>query len=357
MTEFSIHPDTLHKWVVNLFVAAGSNATEARLAADHLVDANLTGHDSHGVGMIPKYVTALVNHKLKLNQTIEIVSDTGTMLTVDGKRGLGQSMMHQAMELAIARARQHGVCVMGLRNSHHLGRVGHWAEQAIAAGLVSIHFTNANSNHVVAPHGGAEARFVTNPFTVGIPRTGREPLLLDFATSAIAHGKARVAYNKKLPVPPGSLIDSEGLPTTNPAALFESPAGALLTFAGHKGYALAMVCEMLGGALTGGDTSGPNDEDVSIRIWNSMLTIVFDPAGIGSLEAFERDSAAFEDWVRSSRLAPGSDGIRMPGDPERESRKARAGGLVIDRQTLAQLDDAAAHVSTGLPALSGFGRG
>ena len=136
-----------------------------------------------------------------------------------------------------------------------------------------------------------------------------------------------------------------------------SPAGALLTFAGHKGYALAMVCEMLGAALTGGDTSVPTGEDVSLRVWNSMLTIVFDPAKIGSLEAFERESAAFEDWVRSSSLAPGSDGVRMPGDPERESRKARAGGIVIDRQTVAQLDDAAAQVSPDLPALSGIGRG
>lgn len=357
MPDFTIHPDALHQWVIDLFSAAGSNATEARLAADHLVDANLTGHDSHGVGMIPKYVTALVNKKLQLNQTIDIVSDTGTMLTVDARRGLGQSVTHQAMELAIARARQHGVCVMGLRNSHHLGRVGHWAEQAIAAGMVSIHFTNANSNHVVAPHGGIEPRFVTNPFTVGIPRSGRDPLLLDFATSAIAHGKARVAYNKKVAVPPGSLIDAAGQPTTDPAVIFESPVGALLTFAGHKGYALAMVCEMLGAALTGGDTSADREEDLSVRVWNSMLTIVFDPARIGSLESFERSSAAFEDWVRSATVAPGSDGIKMPGDPERASRKARAGGIVIDRQTVAQLDQAAAQVSASLPALSSLERG
>ena len=357
MADLTIHPEALHRWVVDLFLAAGSNQTEARLVADHLVDANLTGHDSHGVGMIPKYVTALVSGKLALNQTIGIVSDTGTMLTVDARRGLGQSVTHQAMELAIARARQHGVCVMGLRNSHHLGRVGHWAEQAIAAGLVSIHFTNANSIHVVAPHGGAQARFVTNPFTVGIPRREREPLLLDFATSAIAHGKARVAYNKKVPVPAGCLIDVDGQPTSDPAVVFESPAGALLTFAGHKGYALAMVCEMLGAALTGGDTSTPVEgEDVSLRVWNSMLTIVFDPARIGSLEAFEQSAAEFEDLVRSARPAPGSDGIRMPGDPERESRKARAGGIVVDAQTAVQLDEAAARVATDLPALASIAR-
>jgi uncharacterized oxidoreductase len=357
MSDLNIRPEALHRWVVDLFLAAGSNDTEARLVADHLVQANLTGHDSHGVGMIPKYVTALVNDKLKLNQTIGIVNDTGTMITVDARRGLGQSVTHQAMELAIERARQHGVCVMGLRNSHHLGRVGHWAEQAIAAGMVSIHFTNANSIHVVAPHGGAQARFVTNPFTVGIPRRDREPLLLDFATSAIAHGKARVAYNKKVPVPEGCLIDADGRPTNDPAVVFESPAGALLTFAGHKGYALAMVCELLGAALTGGDTSCPVEgEDVSLRVWNSMLTIVFDPARIGSLDAFEKSAAEFEDWVRSARPAPGSDGVRMPGDPEREARKARAAGILIDAQTVAQMEAAAAQISPELPSLAAAAR-
>jgi uncharacterized oxidoreductase len=353
MADFTIHPTRLHAWVVDLFQAAGSNPVEARLTADHLVEANLTGHDSHGVGMIPKYVTALTAGRLKLNRKIEIVMDSGPMLTVDGCRGVGQSVTHQAMELAIGRARQHGVCIMGLRNSHHLGRVGHWAEQAIAAGLVSIHFTNANSVYVVAPHGGAEARFVTNPFTVGIPRKGRDPLLLDFATSAIAHGKARVAYNKGVPVPPNSMIGPDGRPTTDPTSLFEPPIGALLTFAGHKGYALSMVCELLGAALTGGETTRPREgDDPQLRVWNNMLTIVFDPARIGSLETFEREAAAFEDWVRSARLAPDSDGIRMPGDPERESRKARAGGITIDPQTLAQLDDSAAQISAKLTPLS-----
>lgn len=354
MSAFTVHPDALGRWVRELFVAAGSSAREAELAADHLVAANLTGHDSHGVGMIPKYVASWKAGDLKLNQTIAVVSDTGPMVTIDAGRGLGQSVTHQAMTLAIERARKHGVCVMGLRNAHHLGRVGHWAEQSIAAGLVSIHFTNAVGSFIVAPHQGAEGRFVTNPFTVGIPRRGRDPLLLDFATSAIAAGKVRVAYNKRVPVPAGALIDHEGKPTADPAVLFESPAGALLTFAGHKGYALAMVCEMLGAALTGGETTRPGQAE-SVGVWNNMLTIVFDPARIGSIDAFETEAAAFEDWVRSARLAPGADRIRMPGDPERESRAARATSVPIDPQTLAQLDQAAATVSARLPALSSLG--
>ncbi len=218
MADHFIATPALQRWVIDLFHAAGSNEREAGLTAEHLVGANLAGHDSHGVGMVPRYVSSLLNDELQLNQRVAIAHDTGTLVTVDGRRGIGQSVTHQAMEIAIERARSHGVCVMGLRNSHHLGRVGHWAEQAIASDMASIHFTNAVSNPpMVAPYGGAQGRFLTNPFTVGIPRRGADPILLDFATSAIAHGKARVAYNKKVPVPAGSLIDADGRPTTDPA--------------------------------------------------------------------------------------------------------------------------------------------
>ena len=361
MAEFVIHPDRLHRWMNDLWLRAGSSAREATLTADHLVGANLAGHDSHGVGMAPRYVKSWRCNELQLNQTVEVLSDQGALLTVDGRHGMGQSVTHQAMTLAIERARTHGVCVMGLRNAHHLGRVGHWAEQAVAAGLVSIHFTNAVSTvPMVAPYGGAAARFLTNPFTVGIPRPGGEPFLLDFATSAIAHGKVRVAWNKKksdptVQVPEGSLIDAKGQPTRDPNVLFEPPEGphgALQTAAAHKGYALAMVCELLGAALTGGATAAPAHRTMQFAIWNSMLTVVFDPQRVGSGAAFAREAQDFVEWVQSAPLSGQTDAIRMPGDPEREARKARAQGLPIDPGTVAELDEAAALVDPTLPPLS-----
>ncbi|HWP86897.1 MAG TPA: Ldh family oxidoreductase, partial [Burkholderiales bacterium] len=157
-------------WVRDLWLAAGSAAEEAQRVADHLVAANLAGHDSHGIGMVGPYVRSLLADELQLNQRIAVITDTDTLVVVDGNRGMGQTIAYQTMELAIERARQHGVVIIGLRNSHHLGRVGHWAEQAIAAGLASIHFTNVVSRPLVAPHGGAQGRFGTNPFTVGLPR-------------------------------------------------------------------------------------------------------------------------------------------------------------------------------------------
>jgi uncharacterized oxidoreductase len=348
MADHFIPTPALHRWMVELWSAAGSDEREAQLTADHLVSANLSGHDSHGVGMAPRYVDALLAGELQLNQTVETVHDAGSLLSLDGRRGLGQSVMRQAMERAIARAKQHGVCVMGLRNAHHIGRIGHWAEQATAEGLVSIHFTNAvGSPLMVAPYGGGSARFLTNPFTVGIPRENGETTLLDFATSAIAHGKVRVAYNRKEQLPPGRLIDAEGQPTQDPAVMFEPPGGpfgALVPFAAHKGYALAVVCELLGAALCGGETSRPGNLTMKHAIWNNTLAIVFDPAKMGSTAAFEREARGFVEWVKSAPLSGETDSILMPGDPERRSRKERAEAIPVDSGTLRQLDSAAAAI-------------
>ena len=280
MAEHILPTAALQRWVEQLWLAAGCSADEARLTAEHLVGANLAGHDSHGIGMVPRYVNSWLADELQLNRHVATVQQAGNMLTLDGCRGMGPVVAHEAMARAIEVAREHGVCVMGLRNAHHIGRIGHWAEQAVTAGMVSVHFVNAVSKPVVAPHGGRQARFVTNPFTVGIPVQGRPPVLLDFATSAIAMGKVRVAFNKHVQVPDGALIDAAGQPTTEPGVMFAAPGqpdGALLPFGGHKGYALAMVCELLGAALTGGDTTRPETTTMKYGIWNNMLALVFDP--------------------------------------------------------------------------------
>ncbi|SNT23912.1 uncharacterized oxidoreductase [Noviherbaspirillum humi] len=347
MAHHLIPTPALHRWVTDIWLAAGSNENEARLTADHLVGANLAGHDSHGVGMVPRYVNSWLADELQLNRQPQVAQDGGSMLVLDGSRGMGQSVAHEAMRIAIERAREQGVCVMGLKHAHHIGRIGHWAEQAVAAGMVSIHFVNAVSKPIVAPHGGTQGRFLTNPFTVGIPVAGGEPILLDFATSAIALGKVRVAYNKQVKVPPGSLLDRDGNFTDDPAVMFPpagSPPGALVPFAGHKGYALAMVCELLGAALIGGDTTRPPNAQMKHAIWNNMLTIVFDPQRMGTADLFGGEFSAFVDWVKSAPLQDGSDGILLPGDPERAMRKARAEAVPIDDGTMQQMDQAAAQV-------------
>lgn len=336
--------DETRTWVCELWRAAGSAAEEAQLVADHLIGANLAGHDSHGVGMVMPYVRSLKAGELQLNQRVTVVTDSGSLLVLDGNRGMGQSMANQTMQLAIGRARANGVAIVGLRNTHHIGRVGHWAEQAIAAGMASIHFTNVVSRPLVSPHGGGQGRFGTNPLTVGLPRRDAPPILLDFATSAIAVGKVRVAYNRKGQAPAEALIDHEGKPTTNPAVMYEEPLGALLTAAGHKGYALAMVCDLLGSALFGGATPQPKRLRVP-GLYNNTLAIVFDPSRFGAAEHFEQEAREFIEYVQSARRTNPDAPIEVPGDAERRYRKERAQALPIDEGTLRTLDEAARTIN------------
>ena len=277
----------------------GSSDAEVQAVATNLIEANLTGHDSHGVGMLPRYVDAYLEGNLKPNASVEVTLDGGTLLRLDGQAGFGQVIGEQAMALAAQRALQHGSCIVALGNAHHLGRIGAWAEQAAAAGLVSLHMANVISRNIVAPHGGADARFGTNPFCAGVPLPGREPVILDFATSVIAQGKTRVAYNKGETVAPGYLLDDQGQPTTDPRYSVVPPFGALLTFGGHKGYGLALMCELLGGALASGMTQRTGDVSKK-RILNGMFSVLLNPNALGERGAFESEALAFLDWVKAS---------------------------------------------------------
>lgn len=323
-----------------IVLAGGSEPREARLVAENLVTANLLGHDSHGIGMIPRYVDALLEGGLAANQHPKATLDAGAMLALDGCKGYGQTIGHEAMQMAIERAQRHGSCIMVLANSHHLGRIGHWAEMAVAHGLVSIHFVNVISRPIVAPWGGSDARHGTNPFCVGIPRRGKDPIVLDFATSRIAQGKTRVAHNKGVELEPGTIIDNEGKPTTNPRYTVIPPHGAILPFGEHKGSGLALVCEILGGALSGGQVvKGPSDGKYNVL--NGMLSIVIDPNKLGTGDNLASEVESFVAWHTGSPPAPGVDKVKIAGDPERETRKKRlAEGIPVDPTTWQEILEA-----------------
>lgn len=339
-SEIVVHAAPLKAVVHAIVGRTGSSEREAALVADQLVEANLTGHDSHGVGMLPRYVEVFQLGKLKPNQHVSVVLDGGAMLTLDGNMGYGQVMGYEAMQLGIERAQQHGTAVVGLANSHHIGRIGHWAEQCIAAGLISMHYVNVVSQAVVAPFGGRDARFVTNPFCVGIPRPGEQPIVLDFATSRIAMGKVRVAMNKGVEVGAGILLDQQGEPTRDPRVMFARPPGALLPFGEYKGYGMAVVCELLGGALSGGRTL--HEASPGREIINNMFSIIIDPARLGTASNLAAETAQFAAWVKRSPLGAGVDRIKLPGEPEQDYRRARgARGIPIDATTWTEIVAAA----------------
>jgi hydroxycarboxylate dehydrogenase B len=310
----------------------GSSAQEVSLVTDNLIQANLTGHDSHGVGMLPRYTESFLEGGLKPNQHIAIRVDHGTMLGLDGQFGFGQVVGHEAMLLGIERTKAHGSCIMALGNAHHLCRIGAWAEMAVAQGLIAIHFVSVLSRPVVAPWDGSDARFGTNPFCVGIPVAGQPPVLLDFATSVIAQGKARVAHNKREQLKPGQVIDHEGNPSTDPVYAVKPPMGALRTFGEHKGFGLALVCELLGGALSAGMTM--HERPSNSRILNGMLTILIDPNRLGHENAFTEQALAFIDWVKASPAMAGTEGVKIAGEPEQAWRQERiANGIPVDENT------------------------
>jgi len=315
----------------------GSDSREAQIVTDNLLQANLTGHDSHGIGMLPRYANAFLEGGLRPNGHVLTRLDSGTLLALDGQAGFGQVIGLEAMQLGIARAKAHGSCIVALANSHHLCRIGAWAEMAVAEGLVSLHFANVISRPIVAPWGGSDARFGTNPFAVGIPVPGRDPIVLDMATSIIAQGKTRVAHNKGESLAPGQMLDDQGRPTTDPKFGVIEPLGALRTFGEHKGFGLALVCELLGGALAGGlATHRPASGEQ--RVLNGMLTILFDPARLADATLFASEMRAFIDWVKASPPQDGVDRVRVAGEPEREMRAKRlAEGIPVDANTWTEL--------------------
>src|SRR5262249_9782301 len=326
-----------------IFQAAGCQSTEAERIAAHLVEANLVGHDSHGVIRVAPYVQWLRAGKVLANRTLQVVFENEVIAVVDGQFGFGQTIGEQAMRLGIEKSARHGVAVIALRNSGHLGRIGDWPLQAAQAGKLSLHFVNTTGAGIlVAPHGGINRRLSANPIAAGIPIQSGPPLLLDMSACPPAGGKLRIALNQGVSGPANCLIDAAGRPTTDPKVFYADPPGAILSSAGHKGYGLAVLCEVLAGALTGGGCSNPVNAD---RVVNGMLSIFLDPIRFQSDAAFTAEVNRFIEWVKSSEKATPDGEILIPGEIEERTRAKRLKiGIDLDEPTWAQSAETAKGV-------------
>ena len=336
----------LHAIVAEIIRHGGSEEAEAELVSGHLVDANLAGHDSHGVGMVPKYIEDLQAGLLAPNARPSLVKDEGAVMVFDGHLGYGRPVAEEAMISALERCRETGVVLMALRRTHHLGRIGAYGEQSIAAGLVSLHFVNVTDHlPLVAPFGGRDARYSTNPICIAVPGTSStEPVLLDMATSRIAFGKVKVAHNAGKHVPPGSLIDADGEPSVDPGAMFTDPRGALLSMGEHKGYGLALMCDLLGGILSGGGTMQPQNPRPG-GIANNMLSIIIDPARLVDSAWLASELDATIAYVKSSRPVKAGEPVLIAGEPERISRAERGReGIPMNETTWEEILAAAQKV-------------
>src|ERR1700742_2775951 len=341
----------LRTLATRITIAGGSKPDEADIVADHLVEANLRGHDSHGVGMLVAYVRDFEAGTLKPNQAPEVVSNSGSISVWDAHGGYGQGVARKAVEWAIEGAKKHGVAVNGLRNAHHIGRVGTYGEIAARAGMVALHFVNvASGSPGVAPFRGREGRFLTNPVCVAIPGTGaNEPILLDFATSRVALGKVRVAHNAKKPMIDGALLDHAGKPTTNPSVMYTEPRGVVLPFGEHKGSGLALVCELLAGAIVG-SPSVTSKTPPDRGILNGMLSIVIDPARLNARDSMMAEIDAMIGWVKSAKPRDPDLPVLVAGEPEQIYKADRlANGIEVDNETWSQLSAIAERYQIPVP--------
>ncbi len=330
----------LARLVSTIFEAAGSSEREARAVADHLVDSNLVGHDSHGVIRVKSYLEWIADGRVAPNQHAGIVRDRGSFVIIEGNFGFGQVVAREAMEIGIERCRTHGTCSIALRNAGHIGRVGAWAEMVAEQGLVSLHFVNTSGFALlVAPFGGIDRRLSANPIAAGFPVTGREPIIVDVATATVAEGKIMVAINKGEQLPDGAIIDGYGRPTRDPHAFYGDPPGAILPFGGHKGSALSVMCEIFAGALTGGGTTNPKSP-TAWRLVNNMFSLLIDPALLE--DGFDADVEQFSQWVLSARPVDPVRPVMLPGDVERATLEHRlSNGIPLDEATIAALNVAA----------------
>ena len=342
----TIEPTALQEFVTNIFLAKEVTEEVAATVAESLVLSNLKGHDSHGFIRVIEYVDWLNRGWIQPEGELEIIKDTDTILIVDGHFQFGQVIGRQATALAIERTKGNGMCVLTIRRSSHLGRIGEFMELAAEAGIVSLALTNTHGGGVLAaPHGGSEARLSANPVAGGAPVSGRESLIMDMSTCVVAEGKVKVARAKGEKLPPGCIVNNRGEPTTDPEDYYTDPKGAILPVAGHKGYALAMFADILAGTIGGGSCSREGVD----RIANGWFAIFIDPAAFCGQEFYDQQIPGLVDWVKSSKPMSGYDEVLVPGEPESRTTVERQNGIPVEKATWEKVSDIATNLGVNLP--------
>ena len=327
--------------ITDIFKAKYCNNYEAKTIAERLCGSNLKGHDSHGIVRVPRYVLWMEWGWVFPNIKPELIVDSGALALIDAKQGFGQVAGEFAVDEGINRAKLHGVSVVGLKNSGHLGRIGDWSERAADAGLVSLHFVNVRGSLLVAPFGGSDRRGSTSPLSIGVPSKDTDHIILDMATSTVAEGKVMVAQKGGKPLPSGALIDSNGNLTINPEVMYgkinenevpnsENGTGAITAFGLHKGSGINFMMEILGGALTGSGVSAGIDDKEKRKFANGMLSLYVKVDSMVNFEYFLNEVRSYADFVRSSPPANKNEKVLIPGDKEISTYKDRlANGLPV----------------------------
>ncbi len=328
-------PERLAALVGAIYRSAGVPAEEADFLADTLVQADLWGHQSHGVMRTSWYYDKLLTGAMKAATATETVVDAGAIAVIDGHDGVGQVIARHAADEAVRRAKLHGVGVVSVRNSGHFGTCMYYTGMIARQGCVALLATNGGPN--MPPWGGLGKLIGTNPWSVAAPAGRHAPMVMDIAVSGVARGKVYLARQRHEQIPETWALDKHGNPTTDPAAALE---GYILPMAGHKGYAIGVIVDMLAGVLSGSGfldgVHGPYDPVNPSRAGHFFAA--FDVTRFQPREQFDARMEAYIAKLKSVPVAPGHEGIFYPGELEaRRDESNRRDGLVLPEDTLADL--------------------
>lgn len=322
----------------SIFEALGAPLGDAELVARLLVEANLTGFDSHGMIRLPIYARGIKMGAVKPGAEMRVLEETPTTAVVDGGWNFGQVVARYAMNLCIEKAKESVLGLVVVRRAHHCGRLNAYAEMALEHDMIGVMSVNSSSH--VAPFGGRSRQLGTNPLCFAIPAGEEPPMVLDMATSVWAHGKIMVHLVREEELPEGVFMDPEGNPTTDPG--WYTKGGVLRTLggiAGYKGYGLSLLVEVLTGALSGAGCS--NSKEYRSRPFyggNGMFMMAIDVGRITDIGEFKQRVDDLFRSVKGSPVAPGSEEILIPGDPERRMRERRLReGVFIEDQTWGEI--------------------
>src|SRR3954464_6849486 len=346
MTAERIQPQALAAFATDVLTALDVPRADAELVADSLVQADLWGHSSHGLLRLPWYAARLRSGAMVSRTAPAVLADAGALVLLDGRDGIGQVLTERARTLAVERARTHGVGLVGVRNSNHFGTAMYFTRRAAADGCVAILTTNASP--AMAPWGGREKVLGTNPWSIAAPAPDGRVVAVDIANTAVARGKIYLAKNRGERIPETWALSADGAPTTDPA---EGVLGVILPMAGHKGYAITFMMDVLAGALTGSgvatEVHGPYEPTGRSRAGHLFLAI--DPAAMGDAAAYEAQVQRLIDEVKAVPLAQGFDEVFYPGEVEDRAEAANLaeGGVLLPEESVADLRTLSTE--TGVP--------
>ncbi len=330
-----------------LFQAAGVPADQAKIAINHLVEANLMGHDSHGIMRMTSYARSLRKGDIQPVGNHKVVRETPASLTIDADRSFGIVMCYQAMQWAVERAQKHTLGAVAVHRCSHIGRLGAFPPVAAAQDCIGILILNGGGRFT-APFGGTGRRLPPNPIAISVPTENGPAMMLDITTSMAAGGKVEVARNRKKQVPNDWLVDTDGNTVTDPN-LFLSGEAAMLPLGGpmgYKGYGLAMMIDAIAGGLS---WAGCSSEQPT-RGGSGYLALAIKIESFIDVADYKREVQRLIDWVKSSPTMPGVDKIRLPGEIENETRaKREVEGIYIEDSTWDDIVAAAGEFNVALP--------